>query len=183
MKPFEDQTALLAIDLQVGIFGPGETRVHDADGVLERAAALLRAAEAAGLPILYCRDDAGPGLWEPGSEGWQIHPRVSPPERAIVFRKKFGDAFRATELDDELRRRDCSRLVVLGAMTDFSIRSTLQRALLRGYSVTLIEDAHSTLDGLDAPALDHIRMLNEEVAASAKRGLPLELEPAAAFTA
>jgi nicotinamidase-related amidase len=182
VKPFDEHTALLAIDLQVGIFGPGETRVHDADGVLERAAALVNAAQAAGLPILYCQDDAGPGLWEPGSEGWQIHPRVSPPARAIVFRKKFGDAFRGTELDDELRRSGCSRLVICGAMTDFSIRSTLQRALLRGYSVTLVEDAHSTLDGIDAPAVDHIRMLNEEVAASAKRGLPLALAPTGAFT-
>src|SRR5947207_8956875 len=168
----DGHSAVLAIDLQNGIFGAGELAVHDDDGVLERAALVLEAAHRAGVPTLYCQDDAGPGLWEPLTPAWQIHGKVSPTDTAFVFQKTFGDAFRGTRLDAELRRRGRSHLVVLGAMTDFSVRSTLQRALLRGYSVTLVEDAHSTLDSFDAPAVEHIRMLNDEVRDSSRRGLP-----------
>jgi nicotinamidase-related amidase len=180
--PFAQHAAVLAIDLQSGIFGAGERTVHDAEGVLERAARVLRAAGLAGVPVFYCQDDAGPGAWEPLTPAWQIHHRVSPADSAVTFRKTFGDAFRATRLDAGLRRRAKTHLVVFGAMTDFSVRSTLQRALLRGYRVTLVEDAHSTLDSFDAAALEHIRLLNEEVRQSAERGLPVELASAAALT-
>jgi nicotinamidase-related amidase len=178
-SPFDESTAVLAIDLQNGIFAAGEHQVHDASGVLERAAAILNAARLAGVPALYCQDDAGPGLWAPDAAAWKIHERVSPGDSAFIFRKQFGDAFRATPLDEELQRLGRSHVIVLGAMTDFSVRATLQRALLRGYRVTLVEDAHSTLDAFDAPAPEHVRLLNAEVRAAARRGLPLQLEPAA----
>ena len=178
---FDEQTAVLAVDFQNGIFAPGEHRVHAAEDILERAAALLNAARLAGVPTFHFQDDAGPGLWAPDTPEWEIHHRVSPADPALVLRKKFGDAFRGTPLDDELRRLHVSHLVILGAMTDFSIRATLQRALLRGYRVTLVEDAHSTLDEFDAPAVEHVRVLNDEVRASAARSLPVQLKPAAAF--
>jgi nicotinamidase-related amidase len=124
---FDGQTAVLAVDFQNGIFAPGEHRVHGAEDVLERAAALLNAARLAGVATFYFQDDAGPGLWAPDTPEWEIHERVGPADSALVLRKQFGDAFRGTPLDEELRRLQCSRLVILGAMTDFSVRATLQR--------------------------------------------------------
>jgi hypothetical protein len=38
------------------------------------------------------------------------------------------------------------RLVVAGAQTDACIRSTIHGALVRGYDVTLVGDAHTTDD-------------------------------------
>jgi len=38
------------------------------------------------------------------------------------------------------------RLVVTGAQTDACIRSTIHGALVRGYDVTLVGDAHTTED-------------------------------------
>jgi nicotinamidase-related amidase len=172
-------TALLAIDLQNGIFARPQSLVHDADGVLSRVDALLRAAAERGLPVLFVQDDAGPGIWQPGTEEWQIHPALTRPPQATYLRKTYGDAFRATGLDGRLGELDVAELLVMGAMTDFSIRSTLQRALLRGYSVTLVSDAHSTLDALDGTAEEHIATLNAEAVAAGRRGLPVRALPAA----
>ena len=38
------------------------------------------------------------------------------------------------------------RLVVVGAQTDWCVRSTLHGAIARGYDVTLVSDAHTTED-------------------------------------
>jgi len=38
------------------------------------------------------------------------------------------------------------RLVVVGAQTDWCVRSTLHGALARGYDATLVSDAHTTED-------------------------------------
>lgn len=43
-----------------------------------------------------------------------------------------------------LVRAGVGRLVVTGAQTDACIRSTIHGALVRGYDVTLVGDAHTT---------------------------------------
>jgi nicotinamidase-related amidase len=166
--------AVLAIDLQNGIFARAESRVRDAEGVLRRSQAVIAAAATIDLPVVVVQDDAGPDIWQPETEDWQVHSEIAPPPDAIRIRKKFGDAFRGTTLEDELQSRGVTELVILGAMSDFSIRATLQRALLKRYAVTLVTDAHSTLGIFDAPAVEHIETLNDEVEGAQLAGLPVE---------
>ena len=45
-----------------------------------------------------------------------------------------------------LAERGVGRLIVAGAQTDACVRSTLHGALVRGYDVTLVDDAHTTED-------------------------------------
>jgi nicotinamidase-related amidase len=173
-----DATALLAIDLQNGIFARPESLVHDAEGVLARVDALLRAAPG---PVVFVQDDAGPGIWRPETSEWELHPALTRPAHASYVRKTYGDAFRGTRLDSLLGGLGAEELVIVGAMTDFSVRSTLQRALLRGYSVTLVSDAHSTLDASDGTAQEQIATLNAEAVGAGRRGLPVRAVPAAAL--
>ena len=135
----------------------------------------MRAAAARGIPVVLVQDDAGPGLWAPDTPGWQLHRRLTRPPTAVYLRKRFGDAFRSTDLDARLRRTGAGNLVLAGAMTDFSVRATLQRALLKGYFVTLVADAHSTLDAPDSSAAEQIALLNGEVRDAEVRGLPVRL--------
>ena len=60
--------------------------------------------------------------------------------------KHYGDSFEDTDLESLLAEHQVGRLVVTGAQTDACIRSTLHGALVRGYDVTLVEDAHTTED-------------------------------------
>ena len=63
-----------------------------------------------------------------------------------LVHKLYGDSFEETELEALLAERAVGRLVVTGAQTDACIRSTLHGAIVRGYDVTLVGDAHTTED-------------------------------------
>jgi nicotinamidase-related amidase len=171
----EKRSALVVLDVQNGIFARPESLVHDAEGVLDRIDGLVQAAVARATRVVLVQDDAGPGLWRPETPDWELHERLTRPPAAIFLRKTYGDAFRATDLDTRLRHEDVGSLVIVGAMTDFSVRATLQRALLKGYAVSLVADAHSTLDAPDGPAENHIELLNQEVRDASDRGLPARL--------
>jgi hypothetical protein len=45
-----------------------------------------------------------------------------------------------------LAERAVGRLIVAGAQTDACIMATLHGAIVRGYDITLVEDAHTTED-------------------------------------
>ena len=62
------------------------------------------------------------------------------------MQKNYGDSFEATDLEDVLAGRGVGRVVVTGAQSDACIRATLHGALVRGYDVTLVGDAHTTED-------------------------------------
>jgi nicotinamidase-related amidase len=60
--------------------------------------------------------------------------------------KQFNSAFEGTELESQLAALDVTHIMLCGAATNWCIRATAYAALERGYDLTLIEDAHSTVD-------------------------------------
>lgn len=83
---------------------------------------------------------------EHGSEGSRYVPELVRPDSEPLIQKNYGDSFETTELENVLAARGVGRLVVTGAQTDACIRSTIHGALVRGYDVTLVGDAHTTED-------------------------------------
>jgi nicotinamidase-related amidase len=167
-------SVLLLIDLQRGLFGPSHS-VLDGEAIVARARSLLCLARVSGAKVIFVQDDHGPGLWPPDEPGWDLHETLTPREGETQIRKTFGDAFRGTELDGTLLRLGCGELIVAGCMTDFSVRATLERALLKVIPVTLVGDCRSTLDAPDGAAAFHVDLLNREVARAEQRGLPIRL--------
>ena len=78
--------------------------------------------------------------------GRQYVPELSQRETEPVVHKTYGDSFEGTDLEAVLADRAVGRVVVTGAQSDACIRSTLHGALVRGYDVTLVGDAHTTED-------------------------------------
>lgn len=144
-----ERTALLVIDLQVGVLEP----CHDAAGVVARTAALVDRARSAGTPVIWVQDHDD---FPEGTPGWELAAplRVADDERLV--RKEYRDAFVLTDLDAWLDELEITRLVVAGAQSDFCIRTTTQSAAVRGLDVTLVGDAHTTADaswdGVDVSA-------------------------------
>ena len=60
--------------------------------------------------------------------------------------KSYSDAFEDSELESVLAAARVGHLIVAGAQTDECIRSTIHGAMVRGYDVTLVGDAHTTED-------------------------------------
>jgi nicotinamidase-related amidase len=63
----------------------------------------------------------------------------------IVVHKTTADSFHRTELNELLKSRGVSELVVGGIQTDFCVDTSIRRALALGYEVVLISNGHTTL--------------------------------------
>jgi nicotinamidase-related amidase len=141
--PAVERFALLLVDVQHGLFSDPRP-AHRHQEVLTAIVSLRDKAAAAGVPVIYVRDDRGPALWQPGEDGWRIEPAAAPRADEPVVDKQNQDAFQDTTLGEVLGGLGVTALVLAGCMTQFSISSTLGRAVAEGYGVVLAADAHST---------------------------------------
>lgn len=187
------RTALLMIDMQ-NMYLEQEKRdrfgwppIHRLDETVAECAALLSAARAQGIPVVYTRQvsrpdgaDAMPSMGrllaklseqqgEPISDasGWasRILDAVAPEPGDIVVEKLRWDAFVYTELEPVLRNLGVTRLIIAGLQTNVCVETTARTAMMKNFEVAVPEDAVST-DGksLHVNALDAMRVLYVEVA-------------------
>ena len=133
-------TALLIIDVQVGVVGAAYQR----EAVITNIQRLLTAARAAGTPVIWVAHSEE--QMPIGSDAWQYVPELVRLESEPLVHKLYGDSFEATDLEAALAAAEVGHLVVVGAQTDACIRSTIHGAFTRGYDVTLVSDAHTTED-------------------------------------
>jgi nicotinamidase-related amidase len=139
------KSALLIIDLQVGIIEG--FHAYRGREVLEQINKLLSQARASNVPIIYIQHQGGAGHpLEPGSEGWQIHPAIKPHAEDLIIPKTASDSFFETTLQRELETRGIKHLIVTGCQTEYCVDTTTRRAVSQGYDVTLVNDAHTTVD-------------------------------------
>lgn len=139
-------TALLVIDMQVALFEVPGNPTYREGALLENINALLARARAAGTPVIYIQHQDTSGPLVAGARGWQILPAVAPLPHELVVAKRAEDAFYTTTLDEELRARAITHLVVCGCRSDFCVDTTCRSAISHGYDVTLVADAHSTIN-------------------------------------
>ena len=133
-------TALVVIDVQNGVVDGAVRR----DEVVAAIAGLVERARREGVAVVWVQH-ASEAL-APGTPDWEYVPELVRDPSEPLLHKQYGDAFEDTELEAMLGERRVGRLVVAGAQTDVCIRSTLHGALVRGYDVTLVSDAHTTED-------------------------------------
>jgi nicotinamidase-related amidase len=137
-------SALLIIDVQ-RILCTGEEAAFDIDRVMQNINAVSEKARAAGLPVVVIQhEDNGP--MEYGTDEWQLADALVVQPTDLRVRKTTPDSFHKTELQDLLQARGIDRLLVCGLQSDFCVDTTVRRALALGYEVTLVADAHSTVD-------------------------------------
>jgi nicotinamidase-related amidase len=134
-----NQGVLLVVDVQVG----PTTQAWEAARVVANVARTIERARAAGVPVVWVlhADDDMPV----GSPAWQLAPPLVPARGEPVVHKTFNSAFERTELEPLLAGFGATHLVLAGAQTNWCIRSTAHAALERGYDLTVVRDAHTTV--------------------------------------
>lgn len=138
-------STLLVIDVQVGIIEG--FHAHRGREVLEQINKLIAKARESNTPIIYIQHDGEAGHpLEAGTAGWEIHPDIKPRDGDLVIRKRASDSFFETTLRKELESRGINHLIVTGCMTEYCVDTTSRRAVSEGYDVTLVSDAHTTID-------------------------------------
>jgi len=138
--------ALLILDMQVGlVHGPetpwgGEALLHTLNG-------LMRAARAAGAPVLLARHVGPVGSpIAPGSPLTALVDELQLLGDEVIFEKTRPNAFVHTELTNLLRERGCEGIVVTGMKTQYCIDSTCRAARDGGFDAVLIADGHTCSD-------------------------------------
>ena len=150
------RTAVLCMDFQADIV----QRFAGADslGLLERTAALLDAARAAGARVGYVKVGFRPGYpevsannqsfstirssgrFEGGAPGAEIHPQAAPREGDFVVIKHRYSAFHGTDLDMILRANSVDTLVLAGISTSGVVLSTVRHAADADYRIVVVAD-------------------------------------------
>jgi nicotinamidase-related amidase len=157
-------TALVVIDVQKGMWSHPDFPPYDDKGVLERIAALIAKARAAGVPVMYVQHynlDEPNHPFKPGLPGYPFHEQIAPKPGDDVTVKHKSSAFHGTDLDAKLKARGVDHLVITGMQSEFCVNSTMRGAYERDYKITLVSDAHSTGDTPVATAKDIVALQNQ----------------------
>ena len=151
-------TALVLIDLQQSDVAR-ELAPHSSQQVVAHSAQLAEAMRQRGGTVVYVRVlikellplSADVALSRPASapplpeNATDLVPEAGCQESDIVIAKRQWGAFQGTDLEQQLRRRGITTLVLAGIATNFGIESTARAATDLGYAVVFAEDAMSSL--------------------------------------
>jgi nicotinamidase-related amidase len=144
--------ALVVIDLQKGVVGL--PTVHPMAEIVGRTAQLARAFRERGLPaVLVNASGRAPGRTDAGVPKFSFPPDwidlvpelEQQPGDHIVTKQRWG-AFLGTTLDDYLRQRAVTQIVLTGVATSAGVESTARSAYDLGYNVALVVDAMTDRD-------------------------------------
>jgi len=138
--PDRNMKALMVIDVQNGVVEYARHR----DETVARIKGLVEKARAADTEVIWVQhsEDEMPI----GSQYWQIVPELKPNPDEKIIHKLWRSSFEETDLEDVLEELNVEHLIITGAQTNYCVRHTVHAAIERGLDVTLVEDAHTTMD-------------------------------------
>ena len=133
-----------------------------AQNVVSNVSSLLDAARATGTPVFYSRivvhpvpglggnnapifQMLAPDTFKVGSWGAAIVDELTPKAGDIVLDRTRMSVFNGTEINTMLRNLGVNDLIVAGAWTNMAVEHTIRDAADHGYTVTIVEDATSSL--------------------------------------
>lgn len=145
-------TALVLIDLQQGMVGL--PTVHPITEIVSRAGRLAGTFRARGLPVVLVnvagrapgRTDAGPPKFAFPPNWTDLMPELDQQPGDILITKHRVGAFIGTTLDDQLRQRGVTQIVLAGVATGSGVEATARSAFDHGYNVTLVVDAMTDMN-------------------------------------
>lgn len=152
LSTLDTHSALVIIDLQKGIVGLATA--HPTSEIVDRSARLAKAFRERGLPVVLVNvAGRAPGRTEAGRPNFsfppdwtELVPELEPqPSDHLVTKQRVG-AFIGTDLDDYLRQRGVTQVVLTGIATSAGVEATARSAYDLGYNVTLVVDAMTDRD-------------------------------------
>lgn len=158
------QSVLLVMDMINDLIhpdGPNATTyapIIVREGILERTAALIARARAAGVRVGYVRVGFSPdyvqcppnspvfsgarsrGIFRLGTWGTEVHPAIAPQEGDLDIVKHRVSPFYGTSLEPTLRALGTRRLLLTGVSTNGVVHTGVREAHDRDYEAVVVED-------------------------------------------
>ena len=152
-----NNTALMIIDVQKGLDDPALGRNRNNPQAEANMALLLSEWRRRNLPVIHirhCSVEPHSPL-RPGQPGHAFKEEARPLADEKQFDKSANSAFVGTGLEEHLRGRDLSSLVVVGLTTDHCVSATTRHASDLGFDVTLVPEATATFERQDHEGVIH----------------------------
>ncbi len=137
--------ALLVIDVQQALC-EGKYAAFQAPLLVQRINVLTQKSRSAKAPVIWVHHEEPEGPLQHGTPGWQLANGLVTRTDDILVRKTTSDSFLRTGLERLLKAHGVEHLMICGLQTEYCVDTTVRRALGLGYPVTLVSDAHSTID-------------------------------------
>lgn len=134
------RTALVLVDLMPRIIAQ-PTVPHSGEQVLDRCVRLAETFRSHGGLVVWVRVER-PGSPQPEGSGLAVEPASG--DVAVV--KTTWGAFGSSAIDEELRKRGVTTIVLGGIATNFGVESTGRGADDHGYEAIFVTDAMTGLD-------------------------------------
>lgn len=141
--------ALLVIDIQNDYFEGGTAELFEPIPAMENAKKLINLFHQKNEPVIYIQHIntyEGADFFLPNSDGNKIYSKIQPLSDDPVFIKHAPDSFLSDGLAEYLKENGIEELVVCGMMSHMCVDTTVRSANAKGYVVTLLEDACTTMD-------------------------------------
>jgi nicotinamidase-related amidase len=140
------ESAVIVIDAQ-NEYVSGKLALPGVDAALNNISILLKAARAAGAPVIHVQHKgrAG-GLFDPDADSFKLASQAASESGEAIVEKPLPNAFAQTNLQDVLTKTGKKSLIVAGFMTHMCVSSTVRAALDLGYRNTVVADACGTRD-------------------------------------
>jgi nicotinamidase-related amidase len=158
--------ALIIVDM-LKDFVDGKLANPKAQAITEPLERLLAHAREAGWVVVFSNDAHQPGdpelkIWGEhamaGDPGAEVIDELAPREGEIISEKRAYGAFDGTGLDEQLRERGVTEVVVTGQHTHICVRHSSYGALIRGYEITIPSDAVCAFEGVsEEDALEYLK--------------------------
>lgn len=151
LSTLDTNVALVVIDLQKGIVS--QPLAHPTEPVIANATRLAEAFRTHKLPVVLVNvTGSAPGRTEVSfarerpADWAELIPELDVQDSDSRITKQTWGAFHATSLDNELRNRSVTQIVLAGIATTMGVESTARSAYEHGYNVVLATDAMTDRD-------------------------------------
>lgn len=145
--PLDETSALIVVDVQAGTLANAKTVTSDV--LIERITLVADWFREAARPVFFVVTTGtppggtayGPGgrIWPEGFDA--LAPGLARrPDEPLLSRRGWS-AFAETGIDEALRSRAVTDVVITGIATSFGVESTARAAYDLGYSVSVVVDA------------------------------------------
>ena len=145
-----NRPAILVVDM-LNDFVYGALTCERGKAIVPATACLIKAARAAGVPVIYCNDahlkgiDRELKLWGDhaiaGTEGAAVIPELEPAEGDYIVPKRRYSGFFQTDLDILLKELGVQTVIMTGLHTHMCVRHTSADAYSLGYDVVVAKEA------------------------------------------
>ena len=147
----DKNTALVLIDLQNSVLSV-QTKPHSVEDVLKNVNELIEAFRKKQLPVvlinvkpagtwMQSRKEAKMPPFPDDENAYQISDKVNADKNDIYITKHTWNAFFETELNNELKKRSITNIILAGISTSIGVEGTARAASELGYNITLATDA------------------------------------------